>query len=86
MNRYPFWKNALVFGLILIATILALPNIFGDDMAIQVSSSDGTAFDKTTLTQLTTTLMDKGIEYKSAVLQEKAALLRFPNVTEQLRA
>ena len=43
MNRYPLWKNLLVFGIVLVATIVALPNVFGDDEAVQVSRTDGVA-------------------------------------------
>ena len=34
MNRYPLWKNLFVFGVVAFATLLALPNIFGDDEAV----------------------------------------------------
>ena len=86
MNRYPLWKNVMVLGIVLTATILALPNIFGDDMAVQVSRSDGKPVEAATITQIETVLKDKNIPYKSAAMQGKAALVRLPNVSEQLRA
>ena len=86
MNRYPLWKNLLVFGVVLVAIILALPNLFGDDEAVHVSRSDGVAVDQATLTQIRTTLMDKGIQFLSAEPNGTAALVRFQNVEQQLRA
>jgi preprotein translocase subunit SecD len=86
MNRYPLWKNILVFGLIFVAMFLALPTLFGDDEAVHVSRADGVAVDQATLTQIRSTLMDKGIPFMSAELSGTAALVRFAAVDEQLRA
>ena len=38
MNRYPLWKNLLVVAVIVTAIIYAMPNLFGDDPAVQVSA------------------------------------------------
>jgi len=86
MNRYPLWKNLLVFGIVFVAIILALPNLFGDDEAVHVSRSDGVAVDQATLTQIRSTLMDKGIAFISAEPNGTAALVRFASVEQQLRA
>src|SRR6185369_9275511 len=86
MNRYPLWKNLLVFGTVLVAIILALPNLFGDDEAVHVSRSDGVAVDQATLTQIRSTLTEKGIQFLSAEPNGTAALVRFPSVEQQLRA
>jgi len=86
MNRYPLWKNILVFGIIFVAMILALPNLFGDDEAVHVSRSDGVAVDQATITQIRSTLMEKGVQFSSVEPNGTAALVRFPNVDQQLRA
>jgi len=86
MNRYPLWKNILVFSIVFLAMILALPNLFGDDEAVHVSRSDGVAVDQATLTQIRSTLMDKGIPFLSAEPNGTAALVRFASVEQQLRA
>jgi len=39
MNRYPLWKYATIVVALLIATLYALPNIFGEEPAVQVSSA-----------------------------------------------
>ena len=86
MNRYPLWKNVLVFGVVFLAMVLALPNLFGDDEAVHVSRPDGVAVDAATLTQIETTLKDKDIPYLSAAIEDTHALVRFATVDQQLRA
>ena len=41
LNRYPLWKNAMLLGLLMIAFIYALPNLFPEDPAIQISHNSG---------------------------------------------
>lgn len=40
-NHYPAWLNALVLGVVLVGALLALPNLFGEDPAIQIAPDDG---------------------------------------------
>jgi preprotein translocase subunit SecD len=86
MNRYPLWKNLLVFGIVVVAAIVALPNVFGDDPAVQVSRTDGVAIDDATLMQVRTTLTDAGVEFMSAELEELSALVRLATPANQERA
>jgi preprotein translocase subunit SecD len=86
MNRYPPWKNVLVFGVVFIAMVLALPNLFGDDEAVHVSRPDGVAVDAATVTQIEGTLKEKDIPYVSAAIEGTHALVRFATVDQQLRA
>jgi preprotein translocase subunit SecD len=88
MNRYPLWKNLLVFGVILVSTIIALPNVFGDDEAVQLSRSDGVAVDEATLEQLRNKLMEGGLPYLSAELDGTSALVRIetPELQQQVQA
>ena len=85
MNRYPLWKNLFVFGVVAFATLLALPNLFGDDEAVHVSRTDGVAVDDATLAQITKTLTDGNVPYIGAALDDKAAVIRFETTGEQLR-
>jgi preprotein translocase subunit SecD len=85
MNRYPLWKNLFVFGVVALAAVLSLPNIFGDDEAVHVSRTDGVAIDDATLTQITRTLTEANVPYVAAEIDEKAALIRFDTIANQLR-
>src|SRR5690349_14687393 len=86
MNRFPLWKNVMVFTVVFVSAVLALPNLFGEDEAVQVSRADGVAMDAAALAQTTKALMDAGIPYKSAAIDKNAALILFPTVADQLRA
>jgi preprotein translocase subunit SecD len=83
MNRYPLWKNLLVFGVVVVATIIALPNVFGDDEAVQISRTDGVAMDAAALERVRTTLMQGGIEYLSAAIEDTSVLVRFEGSAQQ---
>jgi preprotein translocase subunit SecD len=83
MNRYPLWKNLLVFGIVVLSTIIALPNFFGDDEAVQVSRTDGVAMDAPALEQVRMTLEEGGVEYLSAELDGMSALVRLDTAAEQ---
>ena len=86
MNRYPLWKNLLVFGVIVLSTIVALPNVFGDDEAVQVSRTDGVAIDAPTLEQVRMTLTEAGVTFMSAEIEGISALVRLEDVQLQERA
>ena len=83
MNRYPLWKNLLVFGIIVAATIVALPNFFGDDEAVQISRTDGVAMDAAALEQVRTALTEAGVEYLDAELNDISVLVRVESLPEQ---
>ena len=86
MNRYPLWKNILVFGIVALATVLALPNLFGDDEAVHISRTDGIAVDQATLAQVRTALTNGGVPFISSDIEGVAALVRFDTVEQQLKA
>ena len=44
LNRYPLWKNLMVILVVAIDCFIPLPNIYGEDPAVQIS---GTADNKT---------------------------------------
>src|SRR5262252_7479702 len=85
MNRFPLWKNILVFAVVLASAVLALPNLFGEDEAVQVSRADGVAMDAGALAQASDALRAANVPYKSATIETNAAVIRFLTVTDQLR-
>jgi preprotein translocase subunit SecD len=86
MNRYPLWKNLFVFGVVFLAAVLALPNIFGEDEAVHVSRTDGMPVDEAALGEIRTQLADGGVDFLSVAIEDDAALVRFDTVEQQLRA
>ena len=86
MNRYPLWKNLLVLFVILGGALLALPNIYGDDPALQITREDGSPMSELTVSGIRSTLEEQEVEFIEAALDGDAAIVRFPDVATQLRA
>ena len=83
MNRYPAWVNWLVAGVMIFAILIALPNVYGSDPAVQVARTDGEAVAATTLSRVRSTLDDSSVPFLSAELENNAALVRFPTENAQ---
>jgi preprotein translocase subunit SecD len=83
MNRFPLWKNLLVFGVVLLSTIIALPNVFGDDEAVQISRTDGVAIDAAGLERARMALTEAGVPYLTAELDGSSALIRLDTPAQQ---
>ena len=65
MNRFPLWKNILVFVVVFVSAVLSLPNLFGEDEAVQVSRPDGVAMDAGALAQATDALKAANVPDKA---------------------
>ena len=50
LNRYPLWKNLMVILVVAIGALYSLPNIYGEDPAVQISGTRGQQADTTALT------------------------------------
>ncbi len=89
MNRYPLWKNLLIIGVLVMGLLYALPNLFGDDEAIQIAAANhGTKVTEQTKEQVVKVLSDASITPLSAELlaEEGGLLVRFDSSETQLRA
>ena len=86
MNHYSGLRNALIAFFLLLSALYALPNIFGSDLAVQVSSAGDAAIEQSDLAKITDTLKVKNIHYKSAALSNRRILVRFDDNASQLSA
>ncbi|MBT8442396.1 MAG: protein translocase subunit SecD [Gammaproteobacteria bacterium] len=86
MNHYPVWKNLLVVAIVAIGVLVALPNLFGEDPAVQVSRDSGSAMEELEFNQVSIALDSAGIEFNSIYDEEGRALIRFDSVDAQLQA
>jgi preprotein translocase subunit SecD len=87
MNTYPAWKYVLVVIALVIGIFYALPNIYGEDFALQVSPKNQHAITQNVITQVKQTLEDKSISYKSIQLNDSGNILvRFDDNASQLKA
>ncbi|TCL04163.1 preprotein translocase subunit SecD [Sodalis ligni] len=71
---------------LLVGLLYALPNLYGEDPAVQITGARGAAASETTLVQIQNVLKEQNIASKSIALENGAILARFSNPDVQLRA
>lgn len=76
----------MLIVVILVGLLYALPNIYGEDPAVQITGARGVAASETTLGQVRTVLEKDNIASKSIALENGAILARFKDPDVQLRA
>ncbi|QUY49343.1 protein translocase subunit SecD [Serratia plymuthica] len=86
LNRYPLWKYLMLIVVIIVGLLYALPNLYGEDPAVQITGARGVAASETTLDQVRTVLEKDNIASKSIALENGAILARFKDPDVQLRA
>jgi preprotein translocase subunit SecD len=86
MHSYPAWRIWLVAIVMLMALVLALPNVFGEAPALQLSRDDRAPFNEQTQAGVTALLSAKGIPVDAAHLEGDRLVLRFEGVEQQLAA
>ncbi|MCC4274908.1 protein translocase subunit SecD [Marinomonas communis] len=87
LNKYPLWKYLLILLVIALGVVYALPNLYPDDPALQLSTQKTTTVvDQRTLTTAETALKNAGITLKEAELTSAGGTLRFNNGEDQLAA
>lgn len=86
MNHYSGFKNALIVFVLLLSMLYALPNIFGSDLAVQVSSADNALIAEQDLDKVKNALKAQQIEFKSVELSNQRILARFKGNRQQLLA
>ena len=86
MNQYPFWKNAMVLIVILLGTLFALPNFYGEDPALIISKESGLVFNETELKDVEDFLLSRESNFTSVTNKNGDLLIRFANVEGQIDA
>jgi preprotein translocase subunit SecD len=85
MISYPRWKIAMVAIVVLIGIFLALPNLFGEQSALQLARDRAVVepSDRTNVEQL---LRDKGVIPTGSFIEQGRLTLRFNSKQDQLKA
>jgi preprotein translocase subunit SecD len=87
LNKYPLWKNLVILIALVIGLIYALPNLFPDDYAVQITGArSSTEVNATVLNRAVKALESEGITVKSSALQDRDALIRLTSADDQLQA
>jgi len=85
LNQYPVWKYIALIAALVFGTIYALPNLFGEDPAVQVSHRTKSLTQEDMLL-IEQTLGNSNINIKSSDITEGRALIRFDDENIQLQA
>ncbi|AZG74008.1 protein translocase subunit SecD [Shewanella livingstonensis] len=86
LNKYPMWKNIMVMLIIAIGSFYAIPNLFGEDHAVQIVATRGAEVTASTQTTVVDLLEGQGIAVKRAELENGQLLVRVQNPEQQLIA
>ena len=84
MNRYPTWLNLLVLGILMLGSLLALPNIYDSAPAVQLSEIDGKPYDEAMLGQVVAALEADAITPRDSFIQDGRVVVTFATEDEQL--
>src|SRR5690554_4199382 len=87
LNKYPLWKNILILVVLAIGFVYALPNVFPDDYAVQITGArSGTEISQQSVERAMEALADAGIAVKGVDRDERTALIRVNSSEDQLQA
>ena len=85
MNRYPLWKYIVIAVALLVGALYALPNLFPEVPAVQVSSAK-VKVDAALLGTIEETLKAANIPFRGATLDATGVKVRFADPDTQIRA
>jgi preprotein translocase subunit SecD len=84
VNQYPLWKYILIVAVLLAGTLYSLPNLYGEDPAVQVSVRSGAMDIAETSERITELLKQGGVQTFDLEPQNERLLIRFASTEEQL--
>ncbi|MDD1605537.1 MAG: protein translocase subunit SecD [Methylococcaceae bacterium] len=85
-NHFPLWKNILILIIFLVSLIYALPNLYGDDPSVQVSSAVASAkLTEAQSKQIEAAIKTTGVATKAFEFKNDHVLARFTNTDEQMK-
>lgn len=85
--RYPAWKYLLIIVVLVISTLYALPSLYPDEPAVQISGAKaGTQIDQSVVQKAAQILKSENISTHDNSFTNNAALLRLDSTEAQLKA
>jgi preprotein translocase subunit SecD len=87
MQHFPAWKGIVVLVVMAVATLLALPNVFGESEALQLSRRDRAPFEQAAIPEFGALLRGAGVPFDAVTVDEGGRLwIRFSSGDAQLNA
>jgi preprotein translocase subunit SecD len=84
MLEYARWKYILIAVVLLLGLLLALPNFFGEDPALQVARKDHNPVTATEAQSLEAFLRQRNVHFLRSYIDNGRLMVRFANVPDQL--
>ena len=86
MNQYPVWKYLLIVAVLVIGIFFALPNLYGNNPAVQVKADRDAPIDEILQGRIVGGLKSLGVEALRVERNDRNLLLRFADENTQLKA
>ncbi len=86
MLEYARWKYLLVAVVLLLALLFALPNVFGEDPALQVARKDHAEMTADAGQAVESFLRTHGVRFERSYVDQGRLMVRFGSVPDQLAA
>ncbi|HYM41800.1 MAG TPA: protein translocase subunit SecD [Steroidobacteraceae bacterium] len=86
MLEYARWKYLLVAAILLLAVLFALPNVFGEDPALQVARKDHTEMTADAAQAVESFLKTSNVHFEKSYIDQGRLMVRFGSVPDQLAA
>ena len=86
INKYPLWKYLIILTVLVVGILYFMPNLYGEDPALQVSASRGAEVTLSTQETVRSSLTNASIPYNSIELANSQLMVRFKNTEDQLKA
>lgn len=84
LNSFPRWKYALLAIMLVLGLIYALPNIYGEDPAVQVIGLQGATVDAALDSKVKDLLLAENLKFKTITIDNSQLLVRFVNTEVQI--
>ena len=86
MLEFARWKYVVVAVVLVLATLFALPNVFGEDAALQVARKDRLDIDAAGQRSVEQFLRERGARFTRSYVDQGRLMLHFDKIPEQLKA
>jgi preprotein translocase subunit SecD len=87
MNRYPWWKYLIIAVALVVGLVYALPNVFGEAPAVQLSSGKATLkLDSSAVDRVNAALVQAGLKPDLVTFDGSSIKARFADTDAQIKA
>ena len=84
-NHYPWWKWLIIAVVVIPGLFYALPNLFGDDLGIQIRGTRGATLTSSDLSQIKSLVDSSGSVYRSIRKDDRGISVRLTTPDDQLK-